>query len=81
MIGVVTFIGDRDLGSEAVNQFVRKGDVVALPWLADQADRVAKPVTCGVDFRAQAPARPAKALGIRPLFAGVRRPRADAPAR
>ena len=68
MIGVVALVGDRDVCGEAVDQVVREGDVVALPWRADQAHRIAERIASGVDFRAQAPARPAKALGIRPPF-------------
>jgi hypothetical protein len=68
MIGVVAFVGDRDVGGEAVDQFMRKGDVVALPWRTDQAHRIAERIASGVDFRAQASAGPAKALGIRPPF-------------
>ena len=32
LIGVVALIGDRDVGFEAVDKLVRKGDIVALPW-------------------------------------------------
>jgi transposase InsO family protein len=73
--------GDRGVCDEAVDEIVGKGDVVALPRRADQAHRIAQGVARGMDFRAQATAGAAKALGIRPLFAGARRPRADALAR
>jgi len=68
MIGVVALVGDRDVCSEAVDQFMRKGDVVALPRRSNQAHRVAERVASGVDFRAQAATGAAKALGIRPPF-------------
>ena len=68
MIGVVALVGDRHVCGEAVDQFVREGDVVALAGRSDQADRIAERIASGVDFRAQAAARPAKALGIRPPF-------------
>jgi hypothetical protein len=56
MIGVVAFVGDRGVCSEALDQIVREGDVVALPRRANQAHRIAKRVARGVDFRAQAAA-------------------------
>ena len=68
MIGVVALISDRDLGFEAVDQLVREGNVVALPGRADQTHRIAKGVAGDVDLGAQASARPAKALGMRPPF-------------
>ena len=66
MISVVALVGDGDVCGEALDQLVREGDVVALARRADQAHRIAERIASGVDFRAQAPARPAKALGIRP---------------
>ena len=68
MIGVVALVGDRDVCGETVDQFVREGDVVALPWRADQAHRIAERVASGVDFGAQAATGATKALGIRPPF-------------
>ena len=68
MIGVVALVGDRHVGGEALDQFVGEGDVVALAWRTDQAHRIAERIASGVDFGAQAAARPAKALGIRPPF-------------
>jgi len=59
---------------------MREGDVVALAWRANQAHRIAERIAGGVDFGAQAAAGATEALGIRPLFAGERRPPADAPA-
>jgi hypothetical protein len=64
MIGVL--VGDRDVGFEAVDQLVREGDVVALSGRADQTHRIANRVAGGVDLGAQAFARPAKALRMRP---------------
>jgi hypothetical protein len=53
------------LGSQALYQFVREGDVVALSRRSDQAHRIAQRVAGCVDFCAQAAAGAAKALGIR----------------
>ena len=69
MIGVVAFVGDRRVCDEAFDQIMRKGNVVALPRRANQAQRIAERVTGGMDFRTQAAAGAAKTLGIRaPLF-------------
>ena len=40
MIGVVALVGDRDVCGEAVDQFMREGDVVALPWRTDQVKQI-----------------------------------------
>ena len=56
MIGVVALVGDRDVGDETIDQFVREGDVVALSWRANQTHRIAERVACGVDLGAQASA-------------------------
>ena len=66
-IGVVTLVGEGDVGGEAFDQLVGKGDVAALSRGADQAHRIAERVA-GVDFGAQAAAGAAKALGVRPPF-------------
>ncbi len=68
MVGIVALVADRGARIEAIDEFMREGDVVALPRRADQAERVAECVTGGVDFGAQATSRPAQALGIRPPF-------------
>jgi len=68
MIGVVALVGDRNVGFEAVDQFVGEGDVVALSGRTDQTHRIAEGVAGGVDLCAQASAGPAKALGMRPPF-------------
>jgi hypothetical protein len=68
MIGIVAFVGDRGAGVEAIDEIMREGDVVALAWRSDQPDRIAEGVVGGVNFCAQAAARPAQALGIRPPF-------------
>ena len=68
MIGVVALIGDRDAGIEAVDQLVRKGDVVALALANRSGDRITERIAGSVDFGAQASAGAAKALGIRPPF-------------
>jgi hypothetical protein len=68
MIGVVALVGDCDVCDEAVDQLVRKGDVVALPWRSNQGTGLPERIACGVDFCAQATAGPANALGIGPVF-------------
>ena len=35
VVGVVSFVGDRDGCGEAFDKIVGEGDVVALPWRAD----------------------------------------------
>jgi hypothetical protein len=65
MIGVVAFVGDRSVCDEAFDQIMRKSNVVALSRRTDQAQRIAKRVTGGMDFGAQAAAGAAKTLGIR----------------
>ena len=39
MIGVVALVGDHGVSFEAVDQFVREGDVVALSWRAEAGKR------------------------------------------
>lgn len=68
MIGVIAFVGNCAFCLEAVDELMRLGDVVALPWTCDQANRKPECIARGVDFGAQAAARPAQALGIRPPF-------------
>lgn len=68
MIGVIAFVGNYALCLEAVDEFLRTGDIVALPWACDQANRKSECIACGVNFGAQAAARPAQTLGIRPPF-------------
>lgn len=66
VVGIVALVGDGDFGGEAVDEIVGEGDVVALAGRADQADRQAEGLGGGMDLGAQAAARPAQALGIRP---------------
>lgn len=66
MVGIVAFVSDGGIGIDTVNEVMGKGDVVALSGRADQAYRKAERFGCGMDLGAQATARPAKALGIRP---------------
>ena len=66
MIGIISLVGDSGFGVDAVDQVVGKGDVVALAGRTDQADGQAKRLGGGVDFGAQAAARPAQTLGICP---------------
>lgn len=68
MIGVIAFVGDCALCLKAIDEFTRIGDVVALPWACDQANRKPECIASGVDFGAQAAARATQALGIRPPF-------------
>ena len=68
MIGIIAFVGDCGVCGEALDEIMRESDVVALAWGADQPNRIAERIACGVDFRAQPAARPAQALGIRPPF-------------
>lgn len=66
MVGVVALVGDCRFGLDAVDQVMGKGDVVALAGRGDQADGKAQRLGGGMDLGAQAAARPAQALGIRP---------------
>ena len=66
MVGIISLVGDCCIGVDAVDQVMGKGDVVALPGRADQAQRKAEGFGGGVDLGAQAAARPAQTLGIRP---------------
>ena len=66
MVGVISLVGDGAVGVDAVDQVVSEGNVVALAGRGDEADGKAESFGCGVDFGAQAAARPAQALGIRP---------------
>jgi hypothetical protein len=68
MISVIAFVGDGGGGSEAVDEFVRMGDIVFLAGTADQPDRIAQGVSRGMDFGAQPPSGAAQALGMRPPF-------------
>jgi hypothetical protein len=68
MVGVIALVGNGASRLEAVDQFMREGDVVALSGARDQADRIAERIACSMDLGAQAAARPAQALGIRPPF-------------
>jgi hypothetical protein len=68
MIGVVALVADRGARIEAIDKLMCEGDVVTLPRRTNQAERIAKRITCGVDLGAQPASRPAQALGIRPPF-------------
>ena len=68
MISVVTLVGQKSLGFDPVDKFVRQGDVVTLARSRDQSDGKTESFCCGMDFRTQSAARPAKTLGIRPPF-------------
>lgn len=65
-VGIVTLVGDDGIRLEALDQLLSQGDVVALARRIDEADGKTQSVTFGMDFGAQAAARPAQALGIRP---------------
>ena len=66
VVSVVSLVGDHGTGLEAVQQFVAARDVMALPRPEQQAHRVAQRVGGGVYLGAQAAARAAQPLGIRP---------------
>jgi hypothetical protein len=66
VIGVISLVADGDIGVETIDQVMSEGDIVALAGRANQADRQAERLGGGVDLGAQAAARPAQALGIRP---------------
>jgi hypothetical protein len=54
MIGVISLVGDHCFGLEPLNQLVRLGDVVALTWAEQQADRIAERIGGGMDLGTQA---------------------------
>jgi hypothetical protein len=66
VIGIVSFVADGGIGVEAIDQVMSEGDIVALAGRANQADRKAERLGGGVNLGAQAAARPAQTLGIRP---------------
>lgn len=66
MVGVISLVGDGGLGIDAVDQVMGERDVVALAGRADETDGEPERLGGGVDLGAQAAARPAQALGIRP---------------
>ena len=68
MISLVTFVGEKSLGFDPVDKFVRQGDVVSLARSRNQSDGKTEGLCRGMDFRAQSAARRAKTLGIRPPF-------------
>jgi hypothetical protein len=67
VIGVVSPVADGGIGVETIDQVMGEGDIVALTGRANQADWQAERVGSGVNLGAQATARAAQALGIRPL--------------
>lgn len=68
MIGVVSLVGQKGLGLDPFDKFMRQGDVVTLTRCRDQADGKTEGFCRSMDLRAQSAARPAKTLGIRPPF-------------
>ena len=68
MVGVVTLVGDDGISVEPFDQVMGQGDVIALTRCTDEANGKSQSITGGMDFGAQASARPAQALGIRPPF-------------
>ena len=66
VIGVVSLVADGGFGVETIDQVMSEGDIVALAGRSDQADRKAERLGSGVNLGAQAAARAAQALGIRP---------------
>jgi hypothetical protein len=71
VVGIVALVGDRHVCDEAVDEIVREGDVVALPGEPIRRTGLLSASPAAWIFGAQAPAGPAKALVIRPLFCGV----------
>lgn len=69
MVGIVSLVGEGRAGLDTVDQLMGEGDVVALAGRGDQSDRKPERLGGGMDFGAQAAARPTQALGIRPPFA------------
>ena len=68
VFGVVGGVGDDRSWGKALNEFGGPKDLALLTWSADQPRRVAKGVGGGMDLGAQAAARAAQPLGIRPPF-------------
>ena len=68
MVGIIPLIGQQSPGLDVFDELMGKGDVMALARCAEQADGKPQRIAGGVDFGAQTPARPAKALGVRPPF-------------
>lgn len=66
MIDIVSLVGEGRAGVDAIDQIMGKRDVVSLSGRGDQANGKTKGLGGGMDFSAQAAARPAQALGIRP---------------
>lgn len=66
VVGVVSLVADGGIGVETIDQVMSEGDIVALAGRADQADRKAERLGGNMNLGAQAAARPAQALGIRP---------------
>jgi hypothetical protein len=64
VVGVISLVGDRGLGLDAVDQVMNESDVVALAGRGDQANRKAESLCSGVDRGAQAAAKPTQALGM-----------------
>lgn len=69
MVGIVSLVGEGRLGLDTVDQVMGKRDVVALAGRAYQSDGKSERLGSGMDFCAQAAARPTQALGIRPPLA------------
>ena len=68
VVGIIALISQDGAGLQAVNEFVRTGDVIFLAWASDQPDWIAKCVAGGMDFGAQTTPGATKALGMRPPF-------------
>ena len=68
VVGVVAPVGQHPAGAQALDQGRGPADVALLAGTGQQPHRIAKPVGAGVDLGAQAAARAAQALGMRPPF-------------
>ena len=66
VVGIISFVGNGDLGVDAIDQIVGEDNVIALAGRADQSQRKAKGLGGGMDLGAQSAARPAQTLGMRP---------------
>jgi len=51
-IGVVSLVGKGGIGLEAFDELIGAADAVFLPRPANQPNRKAQSIACGMDFRA-----------------------------
>ena len=65
-MGVVGLVCDDSLRSSVLEQDVSTLEIMGLPGREEKSRRIAQRIDRGMDLGAQAAARPAQALGIRP---------------